>query len=112
MVRLGYHRFVKEREQPSGEKFYSVELATAQSLTIESFTATPEESDLLEELRQVASFTKLAEKMRTLSKKVRPELWLQLDRYLTQAVVRARTCRSRRCPSRRSRATGWNSSAG
>lgn len=88
MVRLGYRRFVKEREQPAGEGFHQVEIAVATSMTIEAFPATPEECDFLEELRQISSFTKLSEKMRGAAKKVRAELWLQLDRYLTQAVIR------------------------
>jgi hypothetical protein len=86
MVRVSYRRFIKERQQPNGENFHPVELAVAKSSIIESFITTQEESGLLEELRQISSFTKMAEKLRGLAKKVRPELFLQLDRHFTTAV--------------------------
>lgn len=86
MVRISYRRFIKERQQPNGENFHPVELAVAKSSIIESFIATQEESALLEELRNISSFTKMAEKLRGISKKVRPELFLQLDRHFTAAV--------------------------
>uniref|UniRef100_A0AAU7PH12 Uncharacterized protein n=1 Tax=Burkholderia phage vB_BgluM-SURPRISE13 TaxID=3159457 RepID=A0AAU7PH12_9VIRU len=88
LVRLNYRRFSQERKQPNGDEFHSVEIAVGSASIIDSFIATEDEAALLEELRQVSSFTKLCEKMRTLSKKLKPELWLQLDRYLTKAVNR------------------------
>ena len=88
LTRLNYRRFAQERKQPNGEDYHAVEIAVGRASIIDAFIATEDESALLEELRQVSSFTKLCEKMRTLSKKLKPELWLQLDRYLTKAVNR------------------------
>lgn len=88
LVRLNYRRFTQERKQPNGDAFHPVEIAVGRASIIDSFIATEDESSLIEELRQVSSFTKLAEKMKNLSKKLSPELWLQLDRYLTKAVNR------------------------
>lgn len=88
MVRLNYRRFTTEHKQPNGDSYHAVEIAVGRASIIDSFIATEDESGLIEELRQVSSFTKLAEKMKTLSKKLSPELWLQLDRYLTKAVNR------------------------
>lgn len=45
-----------------------------------------DEVDLIGELRTATTLTKLAEKMRLLAKKVRPAVFLQLDRYLAQGV--------------------------
>ncbi|BCM95158.1 hypothetical protein [Burkholderia phage FLC6] len=88
LVRLNYRRFTQERKQPNGDTYHPVEIAVGRALIIDSFIANEDESGLIEELRQVSSFTKLAEKMKNLSKKLTPELWLQLDRYLTKAVNR------------------------
>lgn len=88
MVRLNYRRFTQEHKQPNGDSYHPVEIAVGRASIIDSFIATEDESGLIEELRQVSSFTKLAEKMKILSKKLSPELWLQLDRYLTKAVNR------------------------
>lgn len=88
LVRLNYRRFAQERKQPAGEGYHPVEIAVGRASIIDSFIATEDESALLEELRQVSSFTKLCEKMRFLSKKLSPALWLQLDRYLTKAINR------------------------
>lgn len=88
LVRLNYRRYAQERKQPNADEFHPVELAVGRATIIDSFIATDDEAVWLEELRQVSSFTKLCEKMRTMSKKLSPELWLQLDRYLTKAVNR------------------------
>lgn len=88
LLRLNYRRFVTERKQVSGETFHPIEIAVGRSLLMEPFVVTEEEAGYLEELRQVSSFTKMAEKLRQLSKRVRKELFLQLDEHLTRAVNR------------------------
>jgi len=88
LVRLNYRRFVQERKQPNGDVFHPVEIAIGRATIMDTFIASEDEFVWLEELRQVSSFTKLCEKMRTMSKKLAPNLWLQLDRYLTRAVNR------------------------
>lgn len=86
ILRVGYRRFAVERSQVNGDNFHHVELGIGRALIIESMLVTSEEFGLLEELRATTSFVKLAEKMRKLSKSVRPEVFLQLDNYLTTAV--------------------------
>jgi hypothetical protein len=88
MLRLNIKRFGLERQQPDGDKYHAVEIAVGKGSIIEPFIATDEEASLLEELRGIATFTKMAEKLRQVSKKVRKELFLQLDRHLTTAVNR------------------------
>jgi hypothetical protein len=88
MLRLNYRRFFAERAQPNGDAYHRIEIAVGKSSIIEPFITTPEEASYLEELRQVSTFTKMAEKLRQLSKKLRPELFLQLDAHLTRAVNR------------------------
>lgn len=89
MLRLNFRRFAAEREQLKAENDYqAVELAIGKSLIIAPFLVTEDEFGILEELRSVSSFTKLAEKLRLASKSIRPELFLQLDQYFTDAVNR------------------------
>lgn len=88
MNRLNYHRLSLERSQPNADSFYSVDLGVGKAVLVESFAATVDECGLLEEMRQITSFTKLCEKMRYYSKNIRTELFLQLDKYLTEAVNR------------------------
>jgi hypothetical protein len=88
MLRMNIRRFGIERQQPNGEKYHPVEIAVGKSSIIEPFITTDEEAGLLEELRSISTFTKMAEKLRLYSKKIRKELFLQLDRYLTTSVNR------------------------
>jgi hypothetical protein len=88
LLRLNYRRFITERKQVNGETFHPIEIAIGRSLLMEPFIVTEEEAGYLEELRQVTSFTKMAEKLRQFSKRVRKELFLQLDEHLTRAVNR------------------------
>lgn len=88
MYRLNYRRLAQEGLQPNGETNVPVEIASGKAMIIDAFLVTLEEHSLLEELRHLTTFTKLCEKMRPLSKRVRPELFAMLDSYLTKNVNR------------------------
>lgn len=86
--RMNYRRLLEESKQPINGTFHPIEIAVGQAVIIEPFLVSLEEKSLLEELRQVTSFTKLCEKMRPLAKRLRSDLYVQLDRYLVRAVNR------------------------
>lgn len=88
MLFLNYRRFVHESSQVMGDKTQAVDLVSGSASVIEVILCTEVELGLLEELREVTSFTKLADRMRVLSRKLSSEVFLQVDRYLTKAVNR------------------------
>ena len=88
LTNLSYRRFAVQQKQQNDVAISPVELAVGSGVLVETFMATQEEYDLISELREEKSFVKLCEKLRMASKKVRPELFLLLDQYLTKAINR------------------------
>lgn len=87
-IRLSFARLAMELNQTNGDETHKVQLIVGRGMTIEAFATTIAECDRLEELRGITSFTKLREKLHTLSRHLRPEIFLQLDSYFTKAVNR------------------------
>lgn len=85
---LGYRRFALQQKQQNETAIVPVELAVGSGILVETFLATQEEYDILTQLREEKSFVKLCEKLRMASKKIRTELFLLLDQYLTKAINR------------------------
>lgn len=87
-LRLTYkHVGLNEEQIASGTKD-SVEIASAPAYIYEVFMCTEEEAALLEELRPISSFTKLAEKLRAIAPLLRSHIYIALNAYVTNAVNR------------------------
>lgn len=87
-ARLSYDRICLDHEQRAKADHVKVDLASSFGNIVETVVCTSDEAGFLEELRQQSSLTKLCEKLRQISKLVRPEVFLQLDRHIAKEVVR------------------------
>lgn len=86
LLQMNYRRTSVEGKQVVGDVRHAVEMITGSTILLDPIVTTDEENGMLEELRGITSFSKMSEMTRKLAKRVRPEVFLQLDRHLTKAV--------------------------
>lgn len=83
MASLSFKALTAEQTQRRADgTIETIDIATINMRSIEVIYVTPEEKQLLEELRGITTFTKLAEKLTSISKLLRPEVYLSVDTYL------------------------------
>ena len=81
LTRLSYLANATERRQINGDKVTPISIAAMRVKVFESFAVSPRDMHLLEELRGLSTYTKLAEKLRGLSKKLSPETFIAIDNH-------------------------------
>lgn len=75
----------KESKYPATRE---VDIVTMGTYITRSFIVPEEELQVLEEMRNITTFTKLAEKMRFNAPRMRPESFVRFNRYITECVNR------------------------